>query len=218
MLGGGRVDLAANSTRDVRAVNFISWLERATSLRPRSSVVVRMDAEGMEYHLLPALAASGLGLRLRAQGRRLVLVVEWHRAKRDAALAEWARLQGGAIASDFLACFRTRSPWFSCTQPLARAGVVLLKDTPGSAGSSANLLFGGGADPGGAAARAELAERLTNLHERLLNNSLPPRVSLEIATEQLARKHYPRVSAAEVARLSNGWLSAASESGSQSRE
>jgi len=144
VLSGGDVDMSANSTRDVRAVNLISWLEKATSLRPRASVVVRMDAEGMEYHLLPALAASGLGLRLRAQGRRLVLVVEWHRKKRDAALADWTRRQGTAMAKDFLACFGSRSPWFSCVQPLARAGLVLLKDTPGSAGASANILFGGG--------------------------------------------------------------------------
>ena len=62
---------------DVAGVNFVPYLWRLLREHRRASAVVRLDIEGEEYNVLPALAVSGLGPWLAQHGRRLVVVVEW---------------------------------------------------------------------------------------------------------------------------------------------
>ena len=65
---------------EVRGVYFVDWL-RALPW-PELPIVIRMDIEGSEYALLRSLAFSGLGAT-----RRIWVSVEWHRYRRNAALA-----------------------------------------------------------------------------------------------------------------------------------
>ena len=75
---GGRDSIGASIAQGgtsgvpVSTDNFVAVLRELPW--PELPIVVRMDVEGSEYHLLRALAASGLGVT-----RNIFIAVEWHR-------------------------------------------------------------------------------------------------------------------------------------------
>ena len=62
------------STHTVATINLVQWLAAKLEVMPSVPVVIRMDVEGAEYHLLRALAVSGLGAKAR-----IYVGVEFHR-------------------------------------------------------------------------------------------------------------------------------------------
>jgi len=63
-----RVDYSAGY--NVRTVDFVRWLKDNTS--PLDEIIVKMDIEGAEYLILPAMTKAGVLSRLKE------LRVEWH--------------------------------------------------------------------------------------------------------------------------------------------
>ena len=129
---------AADTVSTVRARNFPRWLEAAVEAPHRrdAAVVVRCDVEGFEYILLPVLAASGVGRRLRAQNRRLFALVEWHPKSAAAARVQLSRPDAPKlpklIKTLAMQCASANVPWTSaaCNQMMSEAGMLLFKESP----------------------------------------------------------------------------------------
>jgi len=196
---------SANTTHEmmqIPTVDLVRYLLAALDAPHRSgaSVVLRMDAEGSEYSILPAISAAGVGRRLQERGRKLILLVEWHVAAEPAraGLANIRALEGSiALHANAVSCARARTPWFStsCSKIALDDSILLAKDTPGSDGSSSLVNFGAGrrneSDP-------NAWEKVLRWEAEALlwNGSVAGCTGWNnLARTAELRKHYPRMSA-----------------------
>ena len=146
--------LTSSRTVAVPSINLVRHLSEAVEAahRRNASIVLRIDAEGSEYTLLPALAASGLGLQLRSRGRTLIILVEWHVRHQLHGLAELKSLRKAKSVALHVAaedCCRARFPWYNeqCSRMLREGGGLLAKESPGSDGGTSHVAFTQGRSP-----------------------------------------------------------------------
>lgn len=195
---------SSNVTSRVPAVNLVRWLRTKAVGASAASIMLRIDAEGLEYLLLPALAASGLGSMLRAQGRAIIVLVEWHGwfTKQGRALRALSALvntsminDDGPNSPDSAGAAAWRQQFMSvgtacllageaCNARLAKAGIILHKDAPGASGASSGLLTAAGVERDGqgteedlqrgASERRACGREMAEWMRGLLNGSIPP--------------------------------------------
>jgi hypothetical protein len=130
----------------VPAVNLVDWLDNTTRRLPQlSAIVLRLDCEGSEYGLFAELAAKSLAQRLAATGVRLAAVVEWHVSQRRLGVEQVKALllTNSTIEQSALRCARSQAPWASRDCHGLFLPGLLIKDTPGSAGTPAGYDIGG---------------------------------------------------------------------------